>query len=318
MGRAAPEGTGRVVDDVEAHGAAGGPRLGPAALVVVAALLWAGIGPLAQPLLDRGWEPTAIGGWRALGGGLAFLVHAGVTGAFPRRSRGLLVAFGVVGVGLFYVSLPAAIATGGLTLAWLLLYTAPAWVALLAPVVLGQEAERRTLVLVGVTVLGVVLVALGGGEGVTVTPVSLAWGATAGLAYASWYLVSQRAGTGPVATAAVALPVGAAVLAPFLRLPSDATEWLLVLGLGLGSTYLPALAYWTGLQSLPAARAAVLATIEPVAALVVAALVFDERVGLVAGVGSLVVLAAAIAAATAGPRDGTPGRWSSTPAAPAS
>lgn len=278
-----------------------------ALLVLAAALLWAGIGPLAEPLLDRGWAPTAIAAWRAGIGGAAFLVHAALTDGWPRRSLPLLVAFGVFGVGVFYVALPAAIDTGGLTLAWLLLYTAPAWVALLAPRVLGQVADRRTLWLVGVTVGGVALVAVGGGEGVTVGVPSLSWGLLAGLAYASWYLVSQRAGTGPVATAAVALPVGAVVLAPFLRMPADSIEVALVVGLGIASTYLPVLAYWRGLQVLPAARAAVLATVEPVAALAVAALAFGERVGPVAAAGSALVLLAALAAAR-GPRATADGR----------
>lgn len=268
-----------------------------AGLVVTAALLWAAIGPLATPLLDRGWDATQVAAWRALVGAVAFGTHATVRGAWPRRSVPLLAAFGVVGVGVFYVALPAAIDTGGLTLAWLLLYTAPAWVALAAPRVLGEATDARTAGLVVATVAGIACVAIGGGEGLVVTPASLGWGLLAGGTYATWYLVAQRAGTPPVATAAVALPVGATVLLPFLRLPVDAVEWALVLGLGLAATYLPALAYWHGLRHVTAARGAVLATIEPVAAVAVAAVVFGERPTGLAVLGGAVVLAAAVAAA---------------------
>ncbi len=273
-----------------------GASLG-ALLVVTAALLWALIGMLATPLLDRGFTPAAIAFWRAAIGGSVFVAHGLATRDLARQGRGLLIGFGVLGVGLFYVSLPAAIDTGGVSLAWLLLYTAPAWVALAAPRILAEPSDRRTVLLVVATVAGAALVAIGGGDGVVITPASLAWGATAGLTYASWYLVSQRAGTSPVATAALALPVGALVLLPFAQWPgADATVWLLLLALGVVSTYLPVLAYYTGLRRLPAARAAVLATIEPVAALLMAAAFLGERLAPLALAGAAVVVASAIAA----------------------
>ncbi len=269
-----------------------------ALLVVLAALLWAAIGLQARPLLDRGVDPATIAFWRAAIGGLLFVVQAAVTGQWPRQGRGTLVAFGVFGIGAFYLALPAAIEAGGVSLAWLLLYTAPAWVALGAPALLGESSDRRTLRLVGITVVGIALVATGGGAGITVSASALGWGLLAGISYASWYFVTQRAGTGPVATGALALPVGALVLAPFASWPgSDPTTWLLLVGLGVASTWLPALAYYRGIATLPAARASVLATVEPVAAMAFAWVVFGERLGLVALLGAALVLSGAMAAA---------------------
>ncbi len=267
-------------------------------LVIAAALLWAGIGPIATPLLDRGWEPAQIAFWRAAIGGAAFLVHAALTRDWAHQSRGLLAGFGLIGVSLFYVALPAAIDSGGLSLAWLLLYTAPAWVALLAPRIVGEPRDRRTTLLVATTVLGVVLVAAGGGDGITVTPASIGWGVTAGLTYASWYLVTRRSGTTPVATAALALPVGALGLAPFARWPgSDVEAWLLLAALGLASTWLPVLAYYHGVARIPVTRAAVLATIEPVAALSVAVAFGNETLRPLAMLGAGVIVATSVAAA---------------------
>lgn len=270
-------------------------------LVVGAAMLWASIGLQAQPLLDRGVEPATIAFGRALVGGVLFLAQA--RGRWPSQGRPTLVGFGVVGVGVFYLALPAAIDAGGVSLAWLLLYTAPAWVALGAPFLLGERLDRRTGALVAVTVVGVALVALGGGEGVVASPGALGWGLLAGLSYASWYFATQRAGTGPVATGAVALPVGALVLAPFARWPGgDPTTWLLLASLGVCSTWLPALAWYRGIRHLPAARAAVLATIEPVAAMALAWVLLGERLAPVAVGGAVLVVAAALAAARGGRR----------------
>ncbi len=271
-----------------------------ALLVMAAALLWAGIGLQARPLLDRGVDPATIAFWRAAVGGLAFAVHATAARAWPRgrRAIGWLVGFGVVGVGAFYLALPAAIDAGGVSLAWLLLYTAPAWVAVAAPFVLREPADRRTAVLVAVTIVGVALVAIGGGDGIVATPAAVAWGLLSGLGYATWYFVTQLAGTGPVATGAVALPVGAVLLAPFASWPgTDVATLGLLASLGVVSTWLPAMAYYGGIRHLPAARAAVLATVEPVAALAFAWAAFGERLDPLAAVGAVTVLAAAVAAA---------------------
>jgi drug/metabolite transporter, DME family len=147
----------------------------------------------------------------------------------------------------------------------------------------------------------VVLVATGGGDGFTPTAAGIVWGLTAGVTYATWYLVGRGlAGrVGPVTIGAWSLCVGAVVLAPFAQLPPDATSWLLLLGPGAASTYLAALVYYSGLRGLPAARAAVIATLEPVAALALGAIVFGERLTVVATVGAVVIIAAAVAAGQA-------------------
>lgn len=277
------------------------PRRAPSGLLLVAtaAVLWAAIGLFTPALLDRGLSPVEVGFWRALVAGVLFVVHGLVRGGLRvdhRRDAGRLVGFGVVAVGLFYVALAAAIEHGGVSLAWILLYTAPAWVAVGAATLLREHVDALRWTLVAATVAGVVLVAVGGGAGVTVTPASVAWGLVAGWSYATWYLVGKPllARYSPVTISAWILVTGAVVLVPFVTFrPLTAEAWLLLAGLGLVSTYLPALAYYSGLATVDASRAAIVATIEPVVALVIGVLVADERLSPLAVVGGAVVLAAA-------------------------
>lgn len=281
------------------------PRRG-LALVAAAAVLWALIGLFTPALLDDGLRAVDIGFWRALLGGLGFLVHGSARGSLrvgDRREAAWLVGFGVVAVGLFYVALAAAIDLGGVSLAWILLYTAPAWVAIASVVVLREHVDglRRSLVLA--TVVGVVLVATGGGDGVRVTLASVAWGLTSGWAYSSWYVVGKRllARHSPVTISAWTLLAGAAVLLPFVRVvPTDPGTWLLLAGLAGLSTYLPVLAYYSGLGLVDASRASIVATIEPVVALGIGVVVAGERLDPPAVVGALVVLAAAAVASARG------------------
>lgn len=272
------------------------------ALIAVAAVLWALIGLFTPALLDLGLTATEIAFWRAAIGGVCFVLHAALRRQLRvgsgRDAAGLTV-FGVVAVGVFYVALARAIELGGVSLAWILLYTAPGWVAIAAVTLLGEHVDRIRRVLVAVTVLGVVLVAIGGGDGVRVSFASLAWGLASGLAYASWYVGGKRflRRYSAVTVSAWILVVGALVLLPLAPLQALPTEaWWLLLGLGVVSTYLPVLAYYSGLATVDASRAAIVATVEPVVALVVAVLVEGERLEPIAAVGGLLVLAVATTA----------------------
>jgi drug/metabolite transporter, DME family len=208
-----------------------------------------------------------------------------------------------VGVTLFYAALNLSIEAGGISLAFVLLYTAPAFVALLAWPLLGEPLGPRKLGLVALALAGVVLVAQAGGGGVVVSAGSLGWGVTSGAAYASYYLFGKWVlhRYAPVTIFAWVLPLGAAGLLPFVDFaPKSPAVWGWLLVLGLLSTYLAYLAYYSGLRRVEASRAVLVATVEPVAAAGLAAVIFGERLGVVGWAGAALVLVAAAGAALPG------------------
>src|SRR5690606_21115091 len=194
-------------------------------LVALAAVLWALLGVFSKRLLAAGVSPTEIAFWRAALGGLAFACHAALTGGVRlarRRDAPAFGAFALVGVTLFYSALNLAIDAGGVSLAVILLYTAPAFVAVLAALLLGERLTRVKAGLVLLSVLGVALVARSGGGGVSVTGAAVTWGLVAGLSYSSYYLfgkwVLRR--YRPAAIYALVMPIGAVGLLPWV--PFDA------------------------------------------------------------------------------------------------
>lgn len=276
------------------------------ALVALAALLWAMLGVFSKRLLAAGITPTEIAFWRATIGGLLFAVHASVEGGLrlKRRSDALaFLAFALVGVTLFYTALNLAIEAGGVSLAFILLYSAPAFVAVLAAVLLGERLTPPKAALVAMSIAGVALVAQGGEAGMTVSARSVTWGLVAGASYASyylfgkWVLVRYR----PATIYAIVMPVGALGLAPFtpfaaLRSPSLET-WALLALMAVFSTYLAYLVYYTGLRHVEASRAVLVATIEPVVAAALAAWLFGERLGPLGTLGGALVVGAAMLSA---------------------
>jgi drug/metabolite transporter (DMT)-like permease len=165
-------------------------------LVFAAAVLWGILGLFARGALDAGLSALEIAFWRALLAGAAFGAHAALAGRLRvRRGADALAlgGFALIGVTLFYGSLTLAIEAGGISLAFILLYTAPAFVAVLAWPLLGERLTAVKGLLVALAIAGVALVAStgAGASGVRVTPTSLGWGLTAGLSYASYYLFGK-------------------------------------------------------------------------------------------------------------------------------
>ncbi len=269
-------------------------------MVFVAAVLWGLIGVFSRGILDTGLGATEIAFWRALLAGGVFLVHGAFTGSLklPYRRDGVaLVGFALVGVTLLYTSFIFAVETGGISLAYLLLYSAPAFVAILAWLLLGEHLTRLKVVLVSLVLIGITLFTRNDGTGITTTLTSVAWGLCSGLSYASCYIFGKWIldRYSPITIYAFVLPLGATGLLPLVDFsPKPTKAWLLLIALAIVSTYLPYLLYFTGLKRVEASRAVLVATVEPVVAAVLALAFFGERLGPMGLAGGGLILVAAV------------------------
>jgi DME family drug/metabolite transporter len=269
-------------------------------LVLAAAVLWGGLGPLSKYIFAQGITPMETAFWRAA---LAWFLFAGQAlrqGQLKVELRDLpaVLLFGALCVSVFYGSYQLAINRLGAALASVLLYTAPAWVAVLARVFLAEALSPMKVFCVGLTVAGVAGVSLDSSGGpVTVTPLGVALGLTAGLTYALYYIFGKRFLT-RYATPTLflyALPLGAALLAPAVDFQHKTPQaWGGLFLLAALSTYGAYSVYYAGLKHLEATRAAVVATMEPVVAAVLAYFWWDEAFSPLGYAGSGLILAAVL------------------------
>lgn len=280
------------------------------AFIAAAALLWATIGPAARFALRAGITPLEISFWRAAIGGTLFLVHAASRGRLrvDRRDLPAVGGFAVLGVTIFYWSYFRSVELGGAALAAILLYTAPAWVAISAMLWLGERLTLRKGAAVVLPLVGIALVALASGASamastrvIAVRGPAIAWGLLSGVAYAAYYLFGKRyfARYDSATLFAYALPLGALLLLPAVTFaPKSATARTALLFISVVPTYGAYLLYSIGLARVEATRAATVATLEPVTAAALAYLVWGEKLRPSGYAGAALVLAGVLLVAT--------------------
>ena len=268
-------------------------------LIITAALLWSLIGPLSKLAFREGLSPLEVAFWRAVFSWGLFAAHALIKGQtrFEIRDVPVLVVFGLSGVSLFYVSYQLAVQKGGAALASVLLYTAPAWVTVLARLVFGEVITRIKLIALALTICGVTAISFGGTSlpGSTLTGWAVFWGLVAGFCYSLYYVFGKRFSVGYSSANLFLylLPIGIVGLLPFVSFAAKTpTAWIALLLLALVCTYGANSCYYASLKHIEAGRASIAATFEPVFTAVIAYFWWQERLGLWAAAGSISVLAA--------------------------
>jgi len=264
--------------------------------IITAAFLWGLIGPVSRLALSQGLAPLEVAFFRALFAWILFGIHGFAKREiiFRPKEIAIFAPFGLVGVTLFYGAYQMAIGYSGAALAAVLLYTAPAWVVGLAPWILGENLNFRKALAVILALLGVFLVS--GATRLGLHPLGFLFGLLSGFSYALYYLLGKRflAAYPTTRIFFYSLPIGALGLLPFVEFHGKTvTAWIALSALAFFSTYGAYTAYFAGLRRLPASRAAILATLEPVVAAIVAHLWWKETFSALSAAGAALILVAA-------------------------
>jgi DME family drug/metabolite transporter len=293
--------------DTTARGARVARPLLGALLCIGAAALWATFGIFAKFGYDAGFTPVELASVRAA---VAFVVIALFATVrrhnvrLPLRAFPFFIAYGVLGFALFELIFFETLERTSVSVAVALLYTAPAFVVILSSLFWREHVGRFRVLSLMLLLIGVVLVTGAAGAVVRGTvplgAAALLLGLGSGLGYAFYTLFSKVATErhGPLtslfwsfAFATIGLAVLADPISPFLREPSHT---LLLIGLGVVPTILPYAFYLAALRELPASTAAMLASVEPGIAAVLAAVLLRERMDSLQMIGLALVVVAAV------------------------
>ena len=235
-------------------------------------------------------------------GAATVAVLAIALGGLPRlRPQGRLVALIVLGAvhGVHWLLFFEAVKLGSVALASITFYTAPVWLALVAPLVLRERLSRVALLALVPGAIGVAFVALTGLEGgERFSPIAVLAGLGSAATYAAFVVGSKRllrARLDPLSLTFWDTLAGAAVVAPLLLatdrvLPESLGDWAAVLALGAVFSGIATLVYTMILRRITAQTAGILTFLEPVSAVLLAALLLGQSIGAGTIVGGTLVL----------------------------
>lgn len=281
------------------------PALGYA-LALSAATLWSLNGTIARTLLDDGVSAVRLSQLRSAGSAAILVVALALTRPgllrVTRRDVPQLAFLGVAGLALVHATYFVAIDRLQIGVALTIEYLAPLLLLVWLRVVHGRRVARGLWGAVALSVVGCFLVVRAFDVG-AVDGVGLAAAFGAAVTFAVYMVGAERAGHrhAPVTTLAWAFGFASlfwAVVAPWWSFPFGAFgsggRVLLGLGVVLVGTLLPFMCMVEALRHVPAPRAAIVSTLEPVLAAAFAWLILGETLAGVQIAGGALVLAAVV------------------------
>ena len=213
------------------------------------------------------------------------------------------IGTGVVSFAFFSWAYMKAVNLTSLGVAAVLLYTAPTFVMLFSILLFGEQMTKTKGIVLLMTFTGCILVTgiLEGGAAFTWQ--GIVNGLASGIGYALYSIFGTYAIRGGYGSLTISFSpfLLATIVISFLVEPaavvSQITEmgqWPLAISFALLTTVVPYLAYTKGLSGLPASKASVTATIEPVVAAVLGIVVFHESVSMLKITGIVLVLSSVV------------------------
>jgi drug/metabolite transporter (DMT)-like permease len=275
--------------------------------VMLGAALWGIIGLFIQELYQAGFTALQIVTLRVVSAAIMLTVYLAI------RDPGMLKielkdSFSFVGTGIFSIVFFnwcyfTAIEEVSLSVAVILLYTGPAFVAILSWFFFNEPMTKRKIIALLITLAGCGLV-------IKVIPLAdqkislfgFLVGLGSGFGYALYSMFGKHAlkKYGPLTVitytflfaSAVLLPLGGFSIQPHLL--SSFHNWEMIIGLGFFPTVLAYLLYTSGLSMVESSRASITATLEPVVAALLGVFIFGDILTAYQIFGMVLVLGAVI------------------------
>ncbi|WP_157868132.1 carboxylate/amino acid/amine transporter [Pyrococcus abyssi] len=267
-------------------------------LVFLAASMWGTLGIFAKFLYKFNLSTYTIIFYRvtfALVFLFIYLKAKGMPILIPRERLKFYIIYAFFSIFLFYSLYFYTVKISSVSFAVLMLYTAPAYSTIFGRLIFKEEITQRKLIAVALVIAGVLI--LNSGE-ISFTGKAIAVGLASGLTYALYGVFAKMAVNKeePEQVLFNVLLIGAIFLLPFtsFKVPLQSVPYLLALA--FFPTFLGYILYNRALKSVEVSRASVVATIEPVVAMVLAFLIFGEKLTIIQLIGASMIIGGAILA----------------------
>lgn len=275
--------------------------------ILIGAGLWGIIGIFVTSLYELGFSPTQVVAIRAITAALFLISYTLI------KNRQFLkihiydskyfIGTGIISIVFFNWCMFNAIKETSISIAAILLYTAPAFVTILSRLIFKEYFTPKKIIALFITLIGCALV-------IGVIPTTnesisfygLVLGLGSGFFYALYSIFGKFAlkKYDSLTVTVYTFIFAAIAITPFSGLWSilplfvNIKVGLSVLGLGFLSTMLAYIFYTKGLQDVETSRASILATIEPVVAALLSFIIYQEKLLVWQYIGIFLVILAVI------------------------
>lgn len=275
-------------------------------LILFAGLLWGSMGLFVRRLNAHGLESMEIVALRAIvtcvALALFLLVYDKSLFKIKWRDIWCFLGTGICSIVFFNYCYFKAITLTSLSVAAVLLYTAPAIVMVLSYFLFHEKFTRRKLISLVMTFIGCVLVTGILGDTASLSVGGLLAGLGAGLGYALYSIFGRYALERGYHSLTITFytfltaSLGTIVLSDMdsvgAVVTKDVPTFLFSAAFGVVCTVTPYLTYTIGLKYVENSKAAIIASVEPVAATIFGIVIFKETPTISGILGVVLVLAA--------------------------
>lgn len=276
--------------------------------VLIAGIMWGLIGLFVRSISEVGLSSLCIVFIRSLSGtllmgGFLFFYNR-ILFKIKLKDIWCFIGTGIISLTFFNICYFSTIQMTSLSVAAILLYTAPSIVMILSLVIFKEKINTRKIISVVLAFLGCMLVTGVLSENSTISTIGILLGLGSGLGYALYSIFARFAlnkGYHSFTVTFYTLAFSCIGSVFFCEWDKCATYVggspvrILFLALfGLISTVLPYIFYTLGLEGMESGRASIIASIEPVTATAVGVLVYRERLSFMGAIGAMIVIASIV------------------------
>lgn len=272
--------------------------------VLLAGVLWGMIGLFVRRLNASGLQSMEITEIRSLVSmflmGAFLLIIDRSSFRIKLKDVWCFVGTGIVSLTFFNICYFTTMTLTSLSVAATLLYTAPAMVMIMSAFLFGEKLGRIKILSVLLAFAGCVLVTGVLAESPNISAFGILAGIGSGFGYALYSIFGRFAMNRGYGSATITFytmafsALGGLVFLSPARIASaidrDPAVIFFALGLALFPTCMAYIFYTMGLRGMENGKASILASIEPVTATVVGALVFGEKISAMTASGIVLVL----------------------------
>jgi len=265
--------------------------------VFMAASMWGTLGIFATYIYRYGVDSFTMVFFRVLFALLILGTYIAVVlreNPFTRERLWFYAIYGFIGVFAFYTLYFYTVKISSVGFAVLLVYTAPAFSVILGRLIFKESLSLEKVMALFMVLVGVILVA--GNVDFSINKLALLTGIGTGFTYALYGVLAKFGvkNERPERVLFMTLLFGLVFLAPFSRfsVPKGAIPYLL--GLAFFPTFMGYVLYNHALKEVEVSRASIVATVEPVVAIVLAFVLFGETLTGLQVLGAVLIIGGSI------------------------